>query len=151
MISDAVSLSDKLGCFVRTLVPEKRTLDAFLVVAPVLGASPNKRSVSVCCSQDDLVAGSANEVRDALGFGAAVMAPVEVADGMVSVLGEPPQRPATKGTVISRPHGTSAGLWGGLEPLDPAVRPRLDLLSGAAASTQRPGEQKRGAQQCERA
>lgn len=55
MISDAVSLSDKLGCFVRTLVAEERALDALLLVFAVLGAAPNKGRVSSLGSQNDLV------------------------------------------------------------------------------------------------
>jgi hypothetical protein len=46
VISDAVSLSDKEGREVRTLVPKERALDAFLLVSPVLSASPNKGSVA---------------------------------------------------------------------------------------------------------
>jgi hypothetical protein len=46
VISDAVSLSDKEGREVRTLVAEEGAFDAFLSVPPVLCAPPNKGSVS---------------------------------------------------------------------------------------------------------
>lgn len=58
MISDFVSLSDKLGRTVRALVPEERAFDAFLVVGAVLRSSPNKHGVSGVCSKDDFVSGS---------------------------------------------------------------------------------------------
>lgn len=55
VISDCVSLSDKLGREERTLVPEKHAFDPFLVVCAELAISPNKDRVSSIGSQDDLV------------------------------------------------------------------------------------------------
>ena len=47
MISDGVSLADKVGTLVRTFVAEERTFDTGLTVASVLGPPPNKGSVSI--------------------------------------------------------------------------------------------------------
>jgi hypothetical protein len=46
-MSDDVSLSDKEGREVRTLVSKEGALDPLLLVAPVFGSPPNKGSVAV--------------------------------------------------------------------------------------------------------
>jgi hypothetical protein len=58
VISDFVSLSDKLRRRVRAFVSEKRALDAFLFVSAVFRPSPNKHGVTSVCSEDDLVSWS---------------------------------------------------------------------------------------------
>lgn len=55
MISDCVSLSDKLGRSERAFVAEQRALNARLSIGAVLGKSPNKDSVSVVGSQNDVL------------------------------------------------------------------------------------------------
>lgn len=93
MISDAVSLSDKLGREERALVPKEGTFDARLPVAAVFRSAPDKGSIACNGSQNDLVARANDEVRGALGFAAAVVAAVEVADAEIAVFREPPTRP----------------------------------------------------------
>jgi hypothetical protein len=96
--SDGVSLSDKEGRKVRTLVAKERALDAFLLVSTVDGSPPNKGSITLGRSQDDFVARADNEVTCAPRFSGGVVPPVEVADSEIAVFREPPQRPFAKGS-----------------------------------------------------
>lgn len=57
MISDCVSLSDKLGRKMRTLISEDRAVDAILT-AVVDELAPDEKSVCVSCSKDDAFSGS---------------------------------------------------------------------------------------------
>jgi hypothetical protein len=58
MISDFVSLSDKLRREQRTLVTEEGAFDALLIVRPVFSKSPNKDGISGIGAEDNLVAGA---------------------------------------------------------------------------------------------
>lgn len=83
----------------RPFVAEQAAFDALLSVVAIFSPSPRKGSVAVSCAQDDLVSRADNEVRRSLGLPAAVVTPVEVADGQVAVLCEPPQRTVSKGSI----------------------------------------------------
>jgi hypothetical protein len=86
---------------VRPLVSEEVAFDAFLSVASILRIAPRERRVPFTAAEDDPVAGSNDEVADPLRLARTVVSPVEVADAKVAVLGEPPKRPVTKGSVVS--------------------------------------------------
>ena len=87
----------------RPFVAEQAAFDALLSVVAIFSPSPRKGSVAVSCAQDDLVSRPDNEVRRSLGLPAAVVTPVEVADGQIAVLCEPPQRAVVKGSAIYFP------------------------------------------------
>jgi hypothetical protein len=91
-ISDCVSLADKLGRAIRAFIPEGRTVDASLA-AIVDELAPNKESVSVSGSENDVLAGS-DELRD-LPLPApslvGVVLPVECETGSITVLRQIPE------------------------------------------------------------
>lgn len=58
MISDGVSLSDKLGREDLAFVPEQRAFDSLLAVGSEMGAAPNKDGIAVVGPQDNVLAGT---------------------------------------------------------------------------------------------
>lgn len=93
VISDCVSLSDKLGRAVRTFVPEYRAVDAFLA-AGVDELPPDKESVGISSSQDDLLSRAGKQVSlPAVAVSVAgVMTLVEFEAGDITVFRQIPER-----------------------------------------------------------
>jgi hypothetical protein len=103
-ISDGVSLSDKERREDRAFVPEKRTLDPFLLRDRVVDVvSPNENSVPCIGSEDDVFTGADELIEFRALVSGAVVPPVQSEATSVSVLREPPQRTVVKGSDISRP------------------------------------------------
>jgi hypothetical protein len=59
----------------RPFVAKERAFDAFLLVPPVLGMSPNKHGVSCISTEDNLVSGSNEEIDLGSQVPAGVMSP----------------------------------------------------------------------------
>lgn len=95
MISDFVSLSDKLRRERLTLVSEERAFDAFLPVRPIFGSAPNKDCCAFVVSKDDLVPRANEEAVARALVAAGIVAPEQGVAGSIAVFREIPERAIT--------------------------------------------------------